>query len=591
MSPAPTPLPDVLRERARCQPDDRAFVFLDEYGQEARTLTYGELDARARAVAAALADLAAAPGERALLVFETGPDFLAAYLGCLYAGVVAVPVVPPRAGHVRAGTLAIARDCAPVALLGEAALLDVVAPALAQACPGLRRLAVDQLGTVSPLEVETPQPDALAFLQYTSGSTAAPKGVMVTHGNLTANLAMLTRAFRHDPDSPWVGWTPLFHDQGLIANALHPLYLGALGVLMTPSTFIRRPMLWLRAISRYRAQTSGGPNFAFDLCVTHATRRPAGSRTGLDPAEVDLRCWTNAFNGAEPLRAGTLRRFAETFAPYGLRPQALWPCYGLAEATLIVTGSEPGRGPRTLAADPDALAAGQCVASTRADAHVLIGSGQVPPDSEIRIMDPETGLPRPAGGIGEIWVAGPHVTAGYWRRPEATAAAFVRTGSAALERRYLRTGDLGLIVDGELYVAGRLRDLIIIRGRNHFPQDIEFTVTTAHAAARPNGVAAFTVPGAGSDSRLVVVLEVRATPGVDLDEVAGAIRATVLREHDLAIGEVVLTRPGALPTTSSGKIMRAAARNRYLNAELPAPRHRSAPATATNAATTGQTIS
>ncbi len=585
MSAAGTPLPDVLRARALRQPDDLAFVFLDERGEETDTRTYAELDAQARAVAAALSGTAG-PGQRALLMFETGPAFLAAYFGCLYAGVVAVPVAPPRAGHPQAATAAVVRDCEPVALLAVSSTLDAVGPALAALRPGLRPLAVDLLTADADADSEPafiPVPasaGALAFLQYTSGSTADPKGVMVTHGNLAANQEMITRTFRHDPGAHWVGWTPLFHDQGLIGNVLHPLYVGSVAVLMSPAAFVRRPLLWLSVISRYRAYSSGGPNFAFEVCVRHASRLAGPDQAGPDGSVLDLSCWKVAFNGAEPLRAETMRRFAETFAPYGLRPEALYPCYGLAEATLLVTGSEPGRGPRTIAADPRALGERRYIPAGAANARVLSGSGQVPPEGGVRIVDPDTAAPSAPGRVGEIWLAGPHVTAGYWRRPDATAATFAATITGEGDTRYLRTGDLGLIVDGELYVAGRLRDMIVIRGRNHYPQDIELTVSSAHPATRPGCVAAFAVPGPDGAERVVVVQEIRPAAGLDPDEVAAAIRAAVLREHDVSLTELVLTTPGELAKTSSGKIMRAAARRRHLGAGFPAPTVAAVPAAA-----------
>ncbi|WP_280314778.1 fatty acyl-AMP ligase [Nocardia abscessus] len=550
-------LPDILQRRAASEPDRTAYLFLDENGSETTTLTYRELHERALVVARELGSRCA-PGDRALLVFPQSPEFLVAYFGCLYAGVVAVPVNPPRRDKVQDATRSIAADCEPVVVLTLGALIETLRPALEPIRTARQWIAVDGLPVTgadgAPAAADL---DSVAFLQYTSGSTAAPKGVMVTHRNLMANEEMIRQAFGHDRHSTVVGWAPFFHDQGLIGNVLQPLYVGATSILMSPGTFIRRPLLWLEAISRYRAHTSGGPNFAFDACVARAA-------TAQVPA-LDLSSWKVAFNGAEPIRAETLTRFAETFAPYGFDARALYPCYGLAEATLLVTGSEKGRGPVTLDVDIEALERGHYADVVADRFRTLAGSGRVLRKEHLRIVDPDTGRICPPDRIGEIWVSGEHVAQGYWRNAEATVASFHSRCADDSARTYLRTGDLGVLVDGELYVVGRVKDVVIVRGRNYYPQDIEHTVQGAHPALRAGGGAAFSVPGRDGE-KLVVVHEVAReyAPEADTADIVGAIRAAVLQEHELAIGEVVLTPAGRVQKTSSGKTMRAAARKRYL---------------------------
>jgi acyl-CoA synthetase (AMP-forming)/AMP-acid ligase II len=552
----PALLPDILRRRAADEPGTTAYVFLDERGAETGTLTYRELYLRALGVTGWLR-ARCAPGDRAVLVFPQSLDFIIAYFGCLYAHVLAVPVNPPRRNRVHDATRSIVRDCRPAAVLTTGTMVDTLRQALRSPCGPSGWLAVDDLPAADTGVVPEPvAPDSVAFLQYTSGSTAAPKGVMVSHRNLVANQEMIRHAFGHDRNSTVVGWAPFFHDQGLIGNVLQPLYVGATSILMSPAAFIGDPLLWLTAISRYRAHTSGGPNFAFDACVTRAAR-------GKVP-DLDLSGWQVAFNGAEPIRAETLRRFAEVFAPYGFSEEALFPCYGLAEATLLVTASSKGRGPRMRDVDAGALSGGRCIDAARPRARTLVGSGRVLPGEELRIIDPETGQECAQRRIGEIWVSGDHVAQGYWENSAQTVAAFRARCADRPGRTYLRTGDLGAIVDGELYVVGRLKDVIIIRGRNHYPQDIEGTVQSAHPALRAGGCAAFAIPAAAE--RLVVVQEIKrgGMPDTDLADVTGAIRAAVLREHDLAIGELILAVPGQLRKTSSGKIMRSAAREQYL---------------------------
>ncbi|MBX6390421.1 MAG: fatty acyl-AMP ligase [Frankia sp.] len=619
-----TTLPEVLRSHAVRQPRTRAFVFVDEHETETAVLTYGDLYARALAVAAALTRHCR-PGDRALLLFPQSLDFIVAYFGCLYAQVVAVPVSPPRGNRIQEATRAIVRDCEPAAVLSIGPMAETVGPMLAAAAGPLPWLAVDELtgpdsgitasgmtdteavngepaeggltgseaagaagtgaGGFRPLPCS---PDSIAFLQYTSGSTATPKGVMVSHGNLLANQEMIKQAFGHDSVSTVVGWAPLFHDQGLIGNVLQPLYLGATAILLSPTAFIRWPLLWLSVISRYRAHTSGGPNFAFDACVARAAR-------GNLP-DLDLSCWKVAFNGAEPIHPATLRRFAETFAPFGFSGRALYPCYGLSEATLFVTGSRRGRGPRTIEVDAEALGHRRLVRLPKRDVpavgfpagggRTLVGSGAPLTEDTVRIVDPETGRRCAPDEVGEIWVAGGQVAQGYWRRPATTAETFRAECVDEPGRPWLRTGDLGVLVDGELYVVGRIKDIVIIRGRNYYPQDIEHTAQSAHPALRPGGCAAFSVPAADGE-KLVVVQEIRAAcrQTADPADVAATIRAAVVREHGLALGDLVLTLPGRLQKTSSGKIMRAAARRRYLAGgfEVWAPRSPAATASAATA--------
>lgn len=560
MRPSPL-LPEILQHRAVDEPDRAAYLFLDETGSETAGLTYRELHERALSVARHLRSRCA-PGDRALLVFPQSLDFIVAYFGCLYANVIAVPVNPPRRGRIQEATRSIVGDCRPAAVLTIGAMIEPLRPQWEPICAVAHWLAVDDLPMVDSDWTPSPaEPDSVAFLQYTSGSTSTPKGVMVSHRNLIANEEMIRRAFGHDRESTVVGWAPFFHDQGLIGNVLQPLYVGATSILMSPATFIRRPLLWLEAISRYRAHTSGGPNFAFDACVARAA---AGG-----VPDLDLSSWRVAFNGAEPIRAETLSRFTKAFAPYGFTEQALYPCYGLAEATLLVSGSVKGRGPRVIDADIDALGERRYASVAPGAGRALVGSGQVLPGEELRIVDPETGRPCPADRIGEIWVAGDHVAQGYWDRPEVTADILRAHRADDSTRNYLRTGDLGVVVDGELYVVGRLKDMVIVRGRNHYPHDIEYTVQRAHPALRVGGGAVFSVPGR-DDEKVVVVQEIRRDRARDADalDIAGAIRAAVLREHDLALAEVVLTDADQVQKTSSGKIMRAAARKRYLAGEF-----------------------
>ncbi len=558
----------VLQARAAESPTVRAYTFLAEGEEESESLTYAELESRARALAACLQGAGAA-GERALLLYSPGLDFIAGFLGCLYAGCVAVPAYPPRSARTLPRLRAIAKDAGPAVVLTTSDLLSGV-ETLGGRLPelsGVQWLATDTLD-VERLAGEWREPevngDTLAFLQYTSGSTALPKGVMVTHGNLLHNEEMIQAAFRQSERSVIAGWLPLYHDMGLIGNVLQPLYAGAPCVLMSPVAFLQRPLRWLRAISRYRATTSGGPNFAYDLCVK---RIPPAERHGLD-----LSCWEVAFNGAEPVRADTLERFAEAFAPFGFRRKVFYPCYGLAEATLFVSGGRVEEPPVVAGFRPGDLERDRVAPADSLDpsARSLVGNGTAWDGQEIVIADPETGLRCPPDQVGEIWVAGPSIAGGYWGRPEESERTFqARLADDPGAGPFLRTGDLGFLSNGELFVAGRLKDLIILRGRNLYPQDLELTAERSHAALRPGCGAAFSADVAGEE-RLVIVFELERRRESEAGPAADAIRRAVAEEHEAQVHEVVLVRMGSVPKTSSGKIQRHACRAAWLDGRVEA---------------------
>ncbi|HEV2844558.1 MAG TPA: fatty acyl-AMP ligase, partial [Thermoanaerobaculia bacterium] len=558
-------LVQVLRGRALEHPERPAFTFLADGEEEGARLTFAELDARARALGALLQRLGLR-GERALLLYSPGLEFVSAFLGCLYGGVIAVPAYPPRSERMLPRLRSIARDARPAVALTTSDLHRKV-EALAGRLPelaGVRWLATDGLDVAELAEGwEEPEIDgeSLAFLQYTSGSTSLPKGVMVSHGNLLHNEEMIQEAFGQTERSLIVGWLPLYHDMGLIGNVLQPLYVGASCVLMSPVAFLQRPSRWLRAISRYRATTSGGPSFAYELC---ARKIPPAERHGLD-----LSSWRVAFNGAEPVRPETLERFAEAFAPCGFRREAFYPCYGLAEATLFVSGGAPGAGPVVGSFRAADLEAHQAAATADLDSgsRRLVGCGHAWMEQEIAIVDPAAGRRLGAERVGEIWVSGPSVALGYWGKPEESERTFQARIEGEGSGPFLRTGDLGFLRDGSLYVTGRLKDLIILRGRNHYPQDIEATAEESHPALRTGASAAFSVDAAGEE-RLVVVAELDRRREDEAAAAAEAVRRAVAEVHEAQVHEVVLVRAGTIPKTSSGKIQRHACRAEYLADEL-----------------------
>ncbi len=553
----------LLHWRASKQPQQQAYTFLVDGELEGSYLTYGELDRQARLIATLLQSCAKR-GERALLLYPPGLEFIAAFFGCLYTGVIAVPAYPPRSNRSMPRLQAIIADAQATIVLTTTNLLADIKRQFIQfpELATMQWLATDLIS--SQVEDKWQQEanltsDTLALLQYTSGSTAAPKGVKVTHGNLLHNQKLIQLAMEHTAETVFVGWLPLFHDMGLVGNMLQPLYLGIPCILMSPVAFLQKPLRWLQAISRYQATTSGGPNFAYDLCVRKITPEQRNN--------LDLSSWKIAFNGAEPIRKETLEQFAVTFAECGFRREAFYPCYGMAETTLIVSGGSKAAPPVLQSVKSSALAQNQIVpASTEeADVRTLVGCGRPLPDLKIIIVNPDTLICCLPSEVGEIWVTGGSVTQGYWCRTEQTEYTFRAYLKDTKKGPFLRTGDLGFLYEGELFITGRLKDLIIIRGRNHYPQDIEWTVAKSHPALQADSGAAFSVDVNGEE-RLVIAQEVQRSylRNLETEELVGAIRQAVVEGHEVQVYAVLLLKPSSIPKTSSGKIQRHAYRAGFL---------------------------
>lgn len=548
-------LAHVLHHHARTIPGKIALRFLERGEGEGACLTFGELDRQARALAVRLVE-AGARGRTVLLVYPAGLPFVLGFCACLYAGAIAVPtpfITPSRSAPRIAAIAADARPCLVLscaALAADATLRAAFTMDLS-AIPWMVTDGADHGEPADgvPAAVSPAEP---AFLQYTSGSTADPRGVVITHGNLLANMEMIRLAFGHDAQTRMVSWLPLFHDMGLVGGLLQPLYLGALAVLMSPLDFIQRPLRWLQAIARHGATTSGGPNFAYALCADRI--RPDQLR------DLDLRSWRVAFCGAEPVRADDLRRFADALAPAGFDPKALFPCYGMAEATLFVSGGPAGSGLACLPARDGGPERVVCGAGAE---------GQV-----LAIVDPATRRRLPEGEVGEIWLAGPHVGAGYWQQPDPSRATFAARladaplGDAQAAGPFLRTGDLGVVQGRGLAILGRLKELVIIRGVKHHPEDIEAAACRAHPALAATA-AAFAVERDGAEG-LIVLQEVKRghVAGAELARAAQDVSAVICEAFGIRPADVVLLRPGALPRTTSNKIRRGACRAAYLAEEL-----------------------
>ncbi|MGW2463438.1 AMP-binding protein [Streptomyces sp. NPDC001761] len=543
-SPTSPTLVHILRDRALEKPDATAYVFLADGEDDERRISYRELYAAAADVADALG-ARHGRGERALLLFAPGLDYVTAFFGCLLAGVVAVPAYPPQDARSLGRLDAIIADAGACIALTTKDLLPIARSALDAP---LEWLATDALAGGAPQAGGPPgarpvvtAPEDLAFLQYTSGSTRLPRGVMLSHANLIHNLEAIYRAFAGSGHDVMVSWLPPYHDMGLIGAILEPLYGGFPGILMAPLHFLQKPYRWLKAISVHRGTISPSPNFGYELCLRKIDDEQRAS--------LDLSSWRAAVNGAEPVRVETIERFTERFAPAGFDAGAFRPSYGLAEATLLVT------------ADP----VGESVRRFPVEGVSRIACGTARGDQSVVVVDTATLAPAEPGRVGEIWVSGPSVSAGYWGRPTESEALF---GATLPDGRgpYLRTGDLGALdEEGALAVTGRLKDLLILRGRNVYPHDVEGAAERSHPALRPGCGAAFTVP-VDAEERLVLVFEV--VDGADAEAVALAVRRAVREECEADLHELVLIPPRTIPKTSSGKIQRRATREAYLSGDL-----------------------
>ena len=561
--PATQSIVESLRYWREETPEAPALYFTD--GEEGEQCwSYAELLRRSEMIAAVLQDRAM-EGERVLLMFPPGLEFVQAFFGCLMAGAVAVPAYPPPRNRNAERIQAIAEDAQATMALTDAMRLERAQQNLERA-PKLRNLqwiAVDEVDAARAADyrVHEPRPDELAMLQYTSGSTGAPKGVMLTHANLIHNVHLIAYSFEPTRDGVGLTWLPTYHDMGLVGGVLKPVFIGRPNVLMSPMAFLQKPIRWFRMITRYGVTVSGGPNFAYQLCAQKIADE--------DLEEIDLSTWDVAFNGAEPIRPETIREFQRRFGPVGFSPKAFFPCYGMAETTLIVTGSYNDAEPILRHFDGRALDEHRVVSVSEQhdNARGIVGCGHVLPDEEVVIVDPEQCLQLPDSQVGEIWVRSPSVGKGYWNRPDLTEETFHARIANDGDKTYLRTGDLGFLYEGELFVTGRLKDLIIVRGVNRYPQDIELTVERADARIQPGAAGAMSVDVDGRE-RLVIVAEVERTRQQDWSSAIDAVRRAVVAEHDLPPDAVVLVRFGSIPKTSSGKIQRSGCRADFLAGRL-----------------------
>lgn len=567
-------LVDILQIRAQEQPHQTIYNFLVDGETEEISLTYGQLEQKAKAIAAYLQTVCS-PQDRVLLLFPAGLEYITAFFGCLYAGVIAIPAYPPRPNRSLGRIQNILQNAQTNFALTNSETLNSLSRQL-ESTPELNSLqwiTTDTLNKNFPQNWHQPQisGEDIAFLQYTSGSTAEPKGVKIAYKNLLHNLEAIHNCFRHSEQSRGVIWLPPYHDMGLIGGVLQPLFGNFSVTLMSPLMFLQNPLRWLKAISRYRATTSGGPNFAYDLCVR---KFKPEQLTGLD-----LSSWQVAFNGAEPINHETLSKFAETFAPYGFDYSAFYPCYGMAEATLIISGGSKNAAVVTKTVQGKALEENKIIDAhpNESYTHTLVSCGRSLINQKIAIANPETLVNCQPGEVGEIWVSGSSIAQGYWRQPEITAATFDAYFQDTKEGPFLRTGDLGFIDQGELFFTGRLKDMIVIKGRNHYPQDIEKTAEETTSWIRPSCVASFSIDIQGEE-KLIVLAEVErrywssqrnggkssSSEIIEVKELTQLIRREVAKNHDLQIYTTLLLKPGSLSKTSSGKIQRHACRLEFL---------------------------
>jgi len=546
------------------RPEDIAYTFLVGREGEECNITYRELDLAASSLATYLKNNYNHKKSMAILVYEPGLDFIKSFFACLYAGWVAIPVSLPRRKNMEEKFNLIVRDSGASLVMSTESLVS----RLADETNGNEEEATITWLATDKLDLETIdealswniQPDSLALLQYTSGSTSNPKGVMISHRNIFENQTMIKSSFEHDENSIIVGWLPHYHDMGLIGNILQPLFAGCRCILMSPMLILQHPVRWLQTISKYKATTSGGPNFAFDLCAREIKKK--------DLAGLDLSSWDLAFCGAERIHPNTLKQFSKKFKSIGFKERSYYPCYGLAEATLIVTGGEKRQNPIMRHFDKDQLEKNQAkqIKWIKRNVIYLAGCGQALLNGEILIVDPETLNPTAEQEVGEIWISGGNVAQGYWNRAEETKETFNAFTNG--KGPYFRSGDLGFIQDGELFVTGRRKELIIIRGQNIYPHDVEQITTNCHPELRPNCCIAFSATH-DSEEHLVIFVESKSRRMKNVDEAKEKIQKTIVDEYGVRASLIEILDPLGLPRTSSGKLQRVLCRQRYLDSLSP----------------------
>ena len=563
-------LVDLLQKRATEEPDKISYTFLEDGKIETKQLTYKELDKRAKRIASYLQSLKA-EGERALLLYPAGLELLCAFFGCLYAGVIGIPAPPPEASRLKR-TLprlqAIAKDAQTSLVLANDNIISIVDQYRKQVPEFQQIKLLDTEVIDAQLEQNWQAPDingdTLAYLQYTSGSTATPKGVMITHQNVIYHCLNLQCSCGYAPESLTVTWMPYFHDYGLVEGLLTPIYNGTPCYVMSPVAFIKRPLRWLEAISRYQATHSQAPNFAYDQCVRRISEK---QRT-----QLDLSHWKAAGNAAEPINPEVLDHFAQYFAPVGFSPQAFCPAYGLAEATLLVSFSPQNESFITTSFVASELKNRRIVeakANYSGLVRKVVSCGRLMQDINVKIVNPDTLTLCSPDEVGEVWVSDPSVAKGYWKRKKDTEETFQGFIKDTGEGPFLRTGDLGFIYQDQLYISGRIKDVIIIRGTNHYPQDIEWTVQGAHPALRPENGAAFSVEIEGQE-QLIIAQEIERgyRESFNEGEITHKICRAVVEEHELDTYAIFLLKRGSLTKTASGKIQRRACKANFLNGTL-----------------------
>jgi acyl-CoA synthetase (AMP-forming)/AMP-acid ligase II len=563
---------ELLRYRATTQPEQAAYLFLRERAPEDdnfNRISYGSLDQQARAIAATLQAAGAFSGQKVLLLHQPGADFVTAFFGCLYAGAVAVTTYLGHRGRLKQGLpkiVELLKDAECKFVLTSADAAPVFKAAWEEVIGGNQPNVIDT-DNISPIGADAWHCPALdretvTLLQYTSGSTSRPRGVMITHGNLLHNSSLIQRGFDSDTSSVGISWLPPYHDMGLIGGILQPVFVGFPVAIIPPFAFLQQPFCWLQTISRIRATITGGPNFAYELCLRKVTPEQRST--------LDLSSWKVAFNGAEPIHADTMKRFSEAFASCGFNRKAFYPCYGLAEATLFVTGGQALAGPKVLHLDRKALEQDTALPANAdsKDVKAVIGCGETAPDQKVVIVDPESRCACPEKCVGEVWVSGPSISSGYWNRPDETFNTFGAYRADTGEGPFLRTGDLGFLHQGELFVTGRLKDIVIINGRNLYPHDLEVTAQASHPGLQPGSGAIFSVEYDGQE-RLVIAQEVqREALRTDPQQMVSAIRQAMVRDFDVQAYAIVLLKPGQVPKTSSGKIRRALCKSALMSHSL-----------------------